>query len=238
MAGRRVIYIQNPSSGSHFRVLGSGGGKQPPLNPPRKPPKPPKPPKIPKAPTTHTTTPRTPKKHGGGLGNYSITGQVLGLGAVGIGATTGGPVGATIIAAGLLGGYALPMLPGWGQPLSFFSILTPENGSTQGYQGNLLAAWLQIMDGLGSPTEGTIFDDFSLLPTVRGGTSRNQSSESYYREVAGRLGITNPPPTNYGDGGDAIRREVWRLTTGQGFTRITEQLRVGTNNGGGGMFRP
>ena len=235
MAGRRVIYIQNPSSGSHFRVLGSGGGKQPPLN---KPPKPPKPPKVPSAPTHHGTTPSTRPKHGGGMPQYSVTGQVLGLGAVAIGAEAGGPVGATIIAAGLLGGYTLPMLPGWGQPLSFFSAMTPENGATQGYQGNLLAAWTQIMEGLGTPTEGTIFDDFSLLPTVRGGTSRNQSSESYYYEVAKNKGYQNPAPPNYGGGGGAIRREVWRLTTGQGFTKITEQMRVGTNNGGGGMFRP
>lgn len=243
MAGRRVIYIQNPSSGSHFRVLGNGSGKQPPLN---KPPKPPKPPKIPKAPTHHGTTPATSSKHGGGMPQYSPLGGVIGAATLPM--TTAvysslalgsleNPMGGMLLAAGLLSGYMVTELPGWGQPLSFFSVMTPENGATQGYQGNLMAAWTQIMEGLGTPTEGTIFDDFSLIPTERGGTSGNQSSESYYREVAGRLGITNPPPPNYGGGGDAIRREVWRLTTGQGFTKITEQLRVGTNRGGS-LFSP
>jgi len=220
MAGRRVIYIQNPSSGSHFRVLGSGGGKQPPLNKPPKTPKPPKPPKPKKTPLS------APQHHGpgvplGGSDNtlppYSPLGQVLGIGAIGIGIEAGGPVGAFIIGAGLLGGYTIPMLPGWGQPLSFFSVLNTQNGATQGYQGNLLAAWLQIMDGLGTPTEGTIFDDFSLVKTKFGNSNTAQSSESYYYEVAKNKGYQNIPPPNYGTGGDAVRRGIYDI--GQFFAK-------------------
>lgn len=245
MAGRRVIYIQNPSSGSHFRVLGSGGGNQPPLN---KPAKPPKPPKVPSAPTHHGAgVPLTGGAGtGGGMPQYSVVGQALGIGAIAIGIEAGGPVGAGLIAAGLLGGYTLPMLPGWGQPLSFFSVLNTQNGATQGYQGNLGAVWAQIMEGLGTPTEGTIFDDFSLIKTEFGGSNQGISSEDYYYGVAKNAGIEAPPMLKYNWlGGQTVTsivsRAIWLNNHGYQQTPLRKKdgSYIGATFGkGGSLFSP
>jgi hypothetical protein len=238
MAGRRTIYNEDQRKAMFWR-MNQNSGNQPPLNKPPKPPKQPKPPKVPSAPTHHGTTPHTTPTTGGGMGNYSPLGQLLGTSSVAIGisgAVGSGPLGAGAVGFGLLAGYTIPMLPGWGQPISFFSVMQPEHGGGA-IGGNLLGVWQEIMSGLGSPFEGTIFDDFSLIQSEHGGSTQNTSNTSEYYRVASNAGLTEVPPPNWGGGGANIRREVWNLLHGQGFTQANTQDNAGANHGGS-MFTP
>ncbi len=166
----------------------------------------------------------------------AFTGELL--------ATLDNPMGTMLLGSALIAGVTLPMLPGWGQPISYFSVMTVENGATaKPTWDNLRAAYEEVTSALSisDPFENTLFDNFSLATTPLGGSTYGQhfanaydSSEENYYQTAKNAGITNVPPPNWGKPNWA--RLAWDWVHGE--TQHTHPPQGVGTGGSGSMFTP